>query len=202
MNYRRDYTFGATYFFTVVTFSRRKIFDDPEAVARLRAAFSGEMTRRPFYIDAIVIMPDHLHTIWTLPEEDRDYSIRWRNIKRSLTTTTLSEQRPVVFGSRKRKQEQAIWQRRFWEHRIRDENDFNNHVDYIHYNPVKHGVRSLIPLIGRLVACIVIFAMALSALIVGLILLFYQIRLVMNKAVLVSSMLGCEKDATQPTTAL
>ncbi|CEG55571.1 REP-associated tyrosine transposase [Legionella fallonii] len=140
MHYRRDYTPGATYFFTVVTFGRRKLFNHPDKIAQLRLAFSDEMARRPFHIDAIVIMPDHLHTIWTLPTDDLDYSIRWRNIKRSFTTTVPQEQRPVVLGSRQRKNEQAIWQRRFWEHRIRDENDFNQHVDYIHYNPVKHGV--------------------------------------------------------------
>ena len=78
--------------------------------------------------------------VWSPPTEDIDYSIRWRNIKRSYTTTVPSEKRLAVFGSRRRKHEQAIRQRRFWEHRIRDENDFNNHVDYIHYNPVKHGV--------------------------------------------------------------
>ena len=140
MHYRRDYTQGATYFFTVVTFGRRKLFNQHETVARLRLAFSNEISRRPFHIDAIVIMPDHIHTIWTLPLEDRDYSMRWRNIKRSFTATVQPEQRQIVFGSRLRKQEQAIWQRRFWEHRIRDEHDFNQHVDYIHYNPVKHGV--------------------------------------------------------------
>lgn len=140
MQYRRDYTAGATYFFTVVTFRRALLFNRPEAVAGLRAAFYGEMARRPFQIDAIVIMPDHLHAIWTLPAGDMDYSIRWRNIKRSFTTIIPSEQRPSVVASRQRKHEQSIWQRRFWEHRIRDERDFNRHTDYIHYNPVKHGI--------------------------------------------------------------
>ncbi len=84
-------------------------------------------------------VPDRLHTIWTLPEGDSDYSTRWRNIKRGFTAKVPSEERPAVWGSRTDKQEQAIWQRRFWEHRIRDERDFANHVQYIHYNPVKHG---------------------------------------------------------------
>jgi putative transposase len=139
MQYRRDYSTGATYFFTVVTFRRMPLFNHPEAVAGLRAAFCGEMARRPFYIDAIVIMPDHIHAVWTLPADDADYSIRWRNIKRAFTASIPPEQRPAVFASRQRKQEQAIWQRRFWEHRIRDQRDFNRHIDYIHYNPVKHG---------------------------------------------------------------
>jgi putative transposase len=105
----------------------------------LRTAFRGEIARRPFYIDDIVIMPEHIHAIWTLPPDDADYSIRWRNIKRSFTATIPPEQRPAVFASRQHKHEQAIWQRRFWEHRIRDERVFNQHIDYIHYNPVKHG---------------------------------------------------------------
>jgi putative transposase len=139
MQYRRDYTQGATYFFTVVTFCRAKLFNSPEAIANLRMAFRSEMTRRPFHVDAVVILPDHLHAIWTLPPGDADFSMRWRNIKRSFTATVANDQHPDVYASRKRKKEQAIWQRRFWEHRIRDELDFAQHVDYIHYNPVKHG---------------------------------------------------------------
>ena len=84
-------------------------------------------------------MPDHIHAIWTLPPGDADYSMRWRNIKRAFTATIPPEQRPYVFNSRRHKKEQAIWQWRFWEHRVRDERDFAHHIDYIHYNPVKHG---------------------------------------------------------------
>ena len=113
MQYRRDYTQGASYFFTVVAFQRAPLFSKPDAVAILRAAFHAEMVRRPFTIDAIVIMPDHIHTIWTLPPNDADYSIRWRNIKRAFTASIPQEQRPIVFASRRQKQEQAIWQRRF-----------------------------------------------------------------------------------------
>ena len=86
------------------------------------------MTRRPFIIDAIVIMPDHIHSLWTLPKGDVDYSIRWRNIKRTFTQHIAPEQRPAVFASRQHKGEQAIWQRRFWEHRIRDDEDFSRHL--------------------------------------------------------------------------
>jgi putative transposase len=139
MQYRRDYTSGATFFFTLVTFRRIPLFTQPEAVASLRKAFREEMARRPYQMDAVVILPDHLHVIWTLPANDADYSIRWRNIKRGFTATVPTGHRPVVCASRQNKQEQAIWQRRFWEHRIRDERDFAQHVDYIHYNPVKHG---------------------------------------------------------------
>jgi len=139
VKYRRDYTAGATYFFTLATQGRTPWFGSAERVANLRSAFRAERKRRPFEIDAIVILPDHLHAIWTLPAGDSDYSIRWRNIKRAFTDTVLPEQRPAVPASRAHKGEQAIWQRRFWEHRIRDETDFARHVDYIHYNPVKHG---------------------------------------------------------------
>jgi putative transposase len=139
MRYRRDLTSGATYFFIVVTFRRTPLFAQPENVERLRAAFRDERARRSFIIDAVAILPDHIHAIWTLPPGDADYSMRWRNIKRSFTAAIDPDQRPHVFVSRQHKKEQAIWQRRFWEHRIRDQEDFNRHVDYIHYNPVKHG---------------------------------------------------------------
>ncbi|QSA99158.1 transposase [Methylococcus sp. EFPC2] len=139
MRYRRDYTEGATYFFTVVVFRRIHLFDDPDRVRQLRAAFRAERARRPFSIDAIVIMPDHIHAVWTMPAGDADYSIRWRNIKRALTQQIETENRPAVSARRRHKKEQAIWQPRFWEHRIRDERDYARHIDYIHYNPVKHG---------------------------------------------------------------
>lgn len=92
----------------------------------------------PFTIDAIVILPDHLHTLWQLPENDHDYSNRWSRIKRYFSTgcTLIDPTRPA---SREHKREQAIWQRRFWEHLIRDADDWHKHMDYIHYNPVKHG---------------------------------------------------------------
>ena len=100
--------------------------------------FIIEMKNSPFVIKAIVILPDHLHTIWHLPEKDMDYSSRWRNIKgyfsRSLPKTEVCNK------SRIKKNERAIWQRRFWEHTIRDEKDFQRHFDYVHYNPVKHGL--------------------------------------------------------------
>lgn len=139
MRYRRDHTEGATYFFTVATCGRRRLFADAAAVVDLRAAFRAEMARRPFRIDAIVILPDHLHAVWTLPPKDADFSLRWRNIKRTFTAAVPAERRPAVPASRRHKHEQALWQRRFWEHRIRDERDFLQHVDYIHWNPVKHG---------------------------------------------------------------
>jgi len=105
----------------------------------LRTAFAAEMARRPFHIDAIVVMPNHIHAVWTLPQGDADYSIRWRNIKSAFTQQIETEKRPAVSARRRHKKEQAIWQPRFWEHRIRDEMDYGRHIDYTHYNPVKHG---------------------------------------------------------------
>jgi len=91
----------------------------------------------PFQIDGIVILPDHLHTLWTLPEGDDDYSLRWRQIKSAFSRRL--DEGETVSASRSRKRERGVWQRRFWEHTIRDDEDFARHLDYIHYNPVKHG---------------------------------------------------------------
>lgn len=156
MRYRRDRTNGATYFFTVETLRREPWFANEAAVGQLREAFRAEMARRPFVIDAIVIMPDHIHAVWSLPVGDADYPIRWRNIKRAFTACIPADQRPVVFASRQRKGEQAIWQRRYWEHRIRDERDFARHVDYIHFNPVNRSNTGMwrAPSIGRTAASI------------------------------------------------
>ena len=135
MRYRRDFTGGATYFFTVVTFHRLPLLADLAAVEILRNAIRDEKLRRPFQIDAMVILPDHLHALWTLPPDDSNYSIRWRNIKRSFTNKSHT-----ALGNLQDKGKPISWQNRFWEHRIRDERDFARHVDYIHYNPVKHGL--------------------------------------------------------------
>lgn len=138
MRYRRVYIEGGSYFFTVITEKRRRIFADDDNVKRLRAAFKTVMQKRPFMIDAAVVLPDHLHFIWTLPEHDSDYSTRWRLIK-----TAFIKQFPDKFivqnANRKNKKQQKIWQHRGWEHCLRDEQDFQQHIDYIHYNPVKHG---------------------------------------------------------------
>ena len=140
MHYRRVRTPGATYFFTVVTYKRRPLFGHPHNVALLREAFRTEMQCRPFVVDAIVVLPDHIHAVWTLPETDADFSMRWRQIKRRFTQTCAPPARAVRPASRVHKGEQAVWQRRFWEHQIRDERDLQAHVEYIHYNPVKHGL--------------------------------------------------------------
>jgi putative transposase len=140
MKYRRARVEGGTYFFTVVTHRRRRFLCEPENVSHLREAFRYVMRRHPFEIDAFVLLPDHLHCIWTLPEGDCDFSTRWRLVKSTFTRTCSKTCHGIVSRSRRQKGEQAIWQRRFWEHQIRDERDLIQHVEYIHYNPVKHGL--------------------------------------------------------------
>jgi putative transposase len=135
-NYRRNFLGGGSYFFTVNLSDRRSRLLT-ENIELLRAAFRYARNRYPFKIEAIVILRDHLHAVWTLPEGDADFSLRWRLIK-----AAFSRGLPVgecVSASRLSKGERGIWQRRYWEHTIRDEGDFARHVDYIHFNPVKHG---------------------------------------------------------------
>ena len=139
MNYRRAFIPGGSWFFTLVTENRRPVFAVPENVTVLREAFCSIKLKRPFVIDAIVVMPDHLHCIWTLPPGDVDFSTRWRLIKTWFTKHCDIALRPQPDAARKAKNEQAIWQHRYWEHLLRDEDDFARHVEYIHYNPVKHG---------------------------------------------------------------
>ena len=138
MQYRRSRTPGGTYFFTVVTHNRRPFLCEPENITLLRSTFSEIREQHPFIIDAIVLLPEHIHCLWTLPENDINFSMRWRLIKSAFTRRCRSTYMEKPGHSRKRKKEQAVWQRRFWEHTIQDENDFRRHVEYIHYNPVKH----------------------------------------------------------------
>ena len=133
-NYRRAYLPGGIYFFTVVTFNRVPIFTDEDRVEALRQALRKVMATRPFEIDAMVILPEHLHCIWCMPEGDADYSSRWREIKKDVP-------RQIDTATNARN-ERMVWQRRFCEHAIRDEEDWRRHMDYIHYNPVKHGLAS------------------------------------------------------------
>ncbi len=134
MEYRRFYKPGAWYFFTVVTEKRNPLLIDH--VDRLRDVFRLCVERYPFDIEAIVVLPDQLHTLWKLPEGDDDFSTRWIVIKRKFSSGLQSVE---VSASKANKREKGIWQRRFWEHYIRDEEDWRRHMDYIHYNPVKHG---------------------------------------------------------------
>lgn len=138
--YRRA-TSGSTFFFTVVAFRRRPILCDPLVVAALRTAIQAVRRRRPFAIDAWVQLPDHLHCIWTLPADDTDFSQRWSEIKRPVSHACRHSYDDVVLSpSMKRQGVASIWQRRFWEHRVRNDEDFRLHLDYIHINPVRHGL--------------------------------------------------------------
>ena len=122
---------GGAYFFTVVTYERRPLLVRPEVVERLRQAFRRVMAERAFTVDAMVVLPDHLHCLWRLPADDTDFSERWRQIKRFVSIGVQAETN--------RRGEKALWQRRYWEHLIRDDDDWQRHCDYIHYNPVRHG---------------------------------------------------------------
>ena len=140
MEYRRAKVEGRTYFFTLATHNRRPFLCYPDNVELLRQAFQYTMQQHPIEIDAFVLLPDHLHTVWTLPKGDYNYSTRWRLIKSYFSRHCQDKYDGVISTSRQGKQERAFWQRRFWEHLIRDNQDFVNHVEYIHYNPVKHGL--------------------------------------------------------------
>jgi putative transposase len=143
-NYRRSITPGATYFFTVVTHRRQPILVKPESRTILRQVIGDVRRQYPFTIDAWVLLPDHLHCIWSLPEGDFDYSSRWGLIKAGFTKRAkpIMHREEWVSDSKRKHRESTVWQRRFWEHQIRDETDFQRHVDYIHFNPVKHGLVS------------------------------------------------------------
>jgi putative transposase len=139
--YRRSIAPGSTFFFTVVMDRRRPILIQPDTLEYLRTAFREEMAHHPFEIDAIAILPDHLHCIWTLPTDDTRYSMRWSAIKGRLTSLFLAGGATETqrSSSRHKRGERGVWQRRFWEHVIRSDDDYERHMDYIHYNPVRHG---------------------------------------------------------------
>jgi putative transposase len=134
--YRRNSIPGGSFFFTV-NLADRQLRLLTENVEALRSAFRETRQRHPFTIDAMVVLPDHLHAVWTMPEGDRDFATRWRLIK-STFSRSLAAGEPVS-ASRAAKRERGIWQRRYWEHTIRDENDLVRHIDYVHINPLKHG---------------------------------------------------------------
>ncbi len=140
--YRRSNTAGATFFFTVVMYRRQRILTDDAVRRALHDAIVRVRDRYPFTVDAWVLLPDHLHCLWTLPPGDADFGVRWSWIKRLVTRAVAADY--VALGernaSRLARRESTIWQRRFWEHQIRDDADFAAHMDYIHFNPVKHGL--------------------------------------------------------------
>jgi putative transposase len=133
--YRRNRVPGATYFFTVNLLDRR--FDLLVVhINALREAVTKVRRRSPFHIDAWVVLPDHMHCLWTLPEGDSDFPRRWWAIKIAFSKSLpeINQPAPVTL----RRGERGIWQRRYWEHTIRDDRDYAAHMDYIHFNPVKH----------------------------------------------------------------
>ena len=133
---------GGTFFFTVVTQRRAAVFREVLARRLLGSVLRRCFLRWPTRVTAIVLLPDHLHTIWTLPGGDADFSTRWGWIKKEFTKGWLAlggREQPGPAGPR-REGRRGVWQRRFWEHAIRDEEDLEAHFNYIHYNPVKHGL--------------------------------------------------------------
>ena len=146
-DWRRAHLPGGTYFFTLVTADRAPILTMPLARSLLRDATLECRRRWPFHMDAVVLMPDHLHTIWRLPEGDSEYAKRLGWLKKEFAQRWIAaggEERPTSESVR-RNRRRGVWQRRFWEHVIRNELDLRRHLDYLHYNPVKHG------LVGRAV---------------------------------------------------
>jgi putative transposase len=136
MHYRRSKLRGGTYFFTV-NLTDRKSDLLVQKIDVLRVAMRDVRRRHPFTIVSMVVLPDHLHAIWRLPPDDADFPMRWSLIKAAFSR--LVPKKEYTRESRRKKHERGIWQRRYWEHRIRDNNDLARHVDYIHFNPVKHG---------------------------------------------------------------
>ncbi len=135
-DYRRHRVAGATYFFTVNLLDRNSSLLTNHIDA-LRQTVARVRTLMPFHIDAWVVLPDHLHCLWTLPDEDGNFPKRWQAIKMGFSRKIPPGE--SLSASRRVRGERGIWQRRFWEHTIRDERDYATHLDYIHFNPVKHG---------------------------------------------------------------
>jgi putative transposase len=132
---------GLTLFFTVVTYQRQPLFENETARRCLGEVFRITRNKYPFIQQAVCLLPDHIHCIWTLPENDDNYSLRWASIKANFTRLYKDKQDDISLNtSRKKRREKGFWQRRFWDHVIRNEEDLSRHVDYIHYNPVKHGL--------------------------------------------------------------
>lgn len=143
MRYRRSIEAGASYFFTLVTCERVSIFSNPVNCQRWTDAILKVQSKWPFEVEGEVILPDHLHMIWRLPENDTDYATRIRLVKTAVTKSIgFNSNDEALTYSRALKGEKEVWQRRYWEHLIRDERDFQVHLDYIHFNPVKHGLVS------------------------------------------------------------
>lgn len=138
VHYRRVFAPGGTFFFTV-TLKDRKSDLLIKRIDFLQAAIQKVKKQHAFQIKAYVVLPDHLHMIWELPQGDTNYSIRWKKIKAMFS---MWVGKSGIRINKSIHNESQLWQRRFWEHTIRDEYDYENHVNYIHYNPIKHGLVS------------------------------------------------------------
>jgi putative transposase len=134
VNYRRLKITGATYFFTVTLYDRTSTLLT-DHVDLLQTAMQQTKSQHPYQTKAFVILPDHLHVIWQLPPRDDNFSIRWKKIKTHFTRNLIKR---GFFVTKNHRNEYNVWQRRFWEHVIRNEDDYKNHINYIHYNPIKH----------------------------------------------------------------
>ncbi len=140
-SYRRALVPGGTFFFTLVSWRRRTLLCNPDIRASLRAAFTSVRATHPVVVEAMVLLPDHLHCVWTLPEGDADYAMRWAMIKR-LVTRDCGKRYPAsvsISASRAARHEGVIWQWRYWEHQVRDRPDLIRCLDYLHWNSVRHG---------------------------------------------------------------
>lgn len=141
-SYRRRRILGGVYFFTVVTYLRRHVFTTDVSSKLLKSAMAEARQRLPFSIDAIVLLPDHLHMVMRLPEGDDDFPARLAKIKRNFTEAYLAAggRDGPSNPSRQRQRYRGVWQKRYYEHAICDYDDFKRHLDYVHANPVKHGL--------------------------------------------------------------
>ncbi len=141
-NYRRTYVAGWTFFFTIVTFKRRPILTSEIFRYLLRNAWKQVQVKHPFTVIAICLLPDHFHCLISLPEGDDDYPLRWRAIKGKFSRK-YREAGGILLSknkSQRKRRESTVWQRRYWKRQIRDEDNLVTHIDYIHFNPVKHGL--------------------------------------------------------------
>ncbi len=140
-HYRRAIVPGGTFFFTAVTYQRAPWLVQPSSRVALKEAIARCRTTRPFEVNAWVLLPDHLHTVWTLPANDHDFSTRWAQIKRTVSVLLADQkQADLMVESKSKHRESTLWQRRFFEHAIRDDADYARCIDYVHHNPVKHGL--------------------------------------------------------------
>ena len=140
-DYRRAFVPGGSFFFTVVVNQRQPLFRQPAAIALLGSLLRRCLLRWPFTANAIVLLPEHLHTIWSLPPGDTAYPKRWGWTKKEFSHHWLliGGHEYEISAGRERERRRGIWQPRYWEHTLKDEDDFERHFDYVHYNPVKHG---------------------------------------------------------------